>query len=357
MNSIKTESFLEKHLLEHIDAARSEYSTPEVVCYDHVKWKHLENPYGASLSVSLRKVSGELVGRSFLQQRKLCTKDGLCLKAATITDLVIVPKERSAASLIGMTRAAKTAEGFDLVAHTSNGTSDTIYRKLFKFPVACTLTAAVLPLRVGGLVARYIRSSYICSALDFIVAPWRWCVRGAAIITSVTSDVSFGMEPPKDLLAQILQEFSRHAGLHFERSLEFLNWRFSIGPISKCKIKWVYSSNECLGYIAVRKVTINGLDVLVVLDSVLRRSIGSLESMSLKLLCAREAVLENCDAVFCLANMNNVNLAWWGNFPYFRIPDNFLPHSTPIFVHTRNECISFDDQERFFLTLADLDYF
>lgn len=357
MSKITIEQLTDEDLSNHIEVGASEYSTPEVINRNHVRWKHLENPSGVSVCVSLRNNLSELVGHSFLQRRQLCLSGGKSLRAAIITDLVIVPRERNAAALIGMTRAAKGADGFDFVLHTSNNISDTIYRRLFKFPVVCSLTAAGLPLRVCNAMSRYVHSRFICAVVDFLVTPWRWGVRGSASFASLVSAVSFAEEPEKDRVSKILQKFSEGAGLHFERSSEFLEWRFRAGPISKSDLLWIYSRQECLGYIATRKVSISGLDVLVILDSVLSRPMGTLESAAIKLLCAREGVLKNCDAVFCLANMSNNALGWWGKLPYFRIPDKFLPHPTPIFTHATNGLISVTDQERFFLTLADLDYF
>jgi len=357
LNCITTEKLTAQELVDHIAVGSSEYSSPEVVNPDHVAWKHLDNPYGPSVSVSLRKESGELVGHSFLQPRMFCIGHGQVVSGATITDLVIVPAERIAAALIGMTRMAKSVECFDVVLHTSNHVSDVIYRKLFKFPVACTLVASALPLRVANALAAHVPIGWLRDGLDILVAPWRWLVKGAAALSGTVGRISFGVEPAASVADEIFEDFKGHAGPHFERNTAFLDWRFREGPVFKGQLLWVWCRRQCLGYIAVRKVSINGFDVLVVLDSVLRRPLNKLESVSVQLLCAREAVQAHCDAVFCLANQGNDALRWWSEAPFIRIPDSYLPHPTPIFVHTKGRSVGKVFGAGVFLTLADLDYF
>lgn len=357
MGRIATEDITFEDIADHIEVGSSVYSSPEVVDPTHVIWKHLDNPFGASISVSLRNEAGRLVGHSFLQPRRFCTSGGKAVAAATITDLVIVPSERNAAALIGMTKMAKGEKRFDVVLHTSNQISDVIYRKLFKFPVAFSLVASVLPLRIERALSTHISADWLRECLDLLVAPWRWMVKGAAVLAGAVGGVSFGVEPTPDVIDVIHKEFKAHVGSHFERSEAYLEWRFRKGPIFRGQLLWVWSAGECLGYVAVRKVSIKGVDVLVILDSVLRRPVGILESIAIKLLCASEAVRARCDLVFCLANRENVALRWWSQPPFIRVRDKYLPHPTPIFVHAKGCVDASDIQSNMFLTLADLDYF
>lgn len=357
MNLIQVEIFDEKKLSEHISVGESVYSSPEVVSSEHFRWKHLRNPYGPSMSVSLRNVSEELVGRSFIQPRAFWVTSSAPCRGATITDLVIMPAARNAASLISMTRAIKSPDGIDIVVHTSNDISDLIYRKLFKFPTAFTLVATGLPIRVSNFLKHYSINSILIKVAELLVSPYRWMLLASAHAMGVISDVKFAAEPSENVISKIFDEYRHHAGAHFERSRCFLKWRFSEGPLFNGKIEWVWSQGVCLGYLVFKQVTLGGLVVFVLMDVVLRRRLTLKEAIALKLLAVRLAIDGPFDAVFTLVNTENSALKWLKGFPFFHIPDRHLPHPTPIFIHATNEHKSLEKQSDLFFTLADLDYF
>lgn len=357
MNAIQIDIFDQSKLSEHISVGASVYSSPEVINSEHFLWKHLRNPYGPSMSVSLRNASEDLVGRSFIQRRIFWVTPSTSCRGATITDLVIMPAERNAASLINMTRAIKSPDGIDVVVHTSNDSSDLIYRKLFKFPIVFTLTATGLPLRVFNILKPYFTNPGLIKVAELLVSPWRWVLRVSALVMGAVSGVKFAAEPSNSVMSEIFEEYRQHAGAHFERSQRFLNWRFSEGPLFNGKVEWVWSQGECVGYLAFKQVTLGGLVVFVILDAVLRRRLTLKEAIALKFLAARLAIESSCDAVFTLVNIENSALKWLKGFPFFHIPDRHLPHPTPIFIHASNEHRSLEKQADLFFTLADLDYF
>jgi hypothetical protein len=357
MNSIGFDLFNINKLSEHIAVGASVYSSPEVINSEHFLWKHLRNPYGQSMSVSLRNSNEELVGRSFIQPRTFWVTPSISCRGATITDLVIMHAERNAASLISMTRAIKSPDSIDVVVHTSNDSSDLIYRKLFKFPIAFTLAATGLPLRVSNILKPNLAKSKLLKAIELFVSPWRSLLLASAHVMEAVSDVKFAAEPSDIVMSEIFEEYRHHAGTHFERSQRFLKWRFSEGPLFNGKVEWVWSQGECLGYLAFKQVTLGGLVVFVIMDAVLRRRLTLKEAIAIKFLAARLAIKGSCDAVFTLANTENSALKLLKGFPFFHIPDRYLPHPTPIFIHASNEHRSLENQADVFFTLADLDYF
>lgn len=357
MNAIRVNFFDEKKLAEHIAVGASVYSSAEVIDPNHFIWKHLQNPYGLSMSVSLRNPSEELVGRSFIQPRTFWVTPSKSCRGATITDLVIMPAERNAASLISMTRAIKSPDGIDVVVHTSNDSSDLIYRKLFKFPIAFTLAATGLPLRVSNVLKPHLANPTLRKSVELLVSPWRWLLRASAHVMGGVSNIKFAEEPSESVKSEIFEEYRHHAGAHFERSENFLKWRFSKGPLFNGEIKWVWSQGDCLGYLAFKQVTLSGLVVFVIMDMVLRRRPTKKEAIAIKFLVVSLALDASCDAVFSLANIKCYALRWLKGFPFFGIPDSHLPHPTPIFIHASNEYGSLEKQADLFFTLADLDYF
>jgi len=357
MNSIWFDLFNQSRLSEHVAVGASVYSSPEVIDPDHLLWKHLQNPYGSSTSVSLRNEIAELVGRSFIQPRTFWVASSISCRGATVTDLVIMPAERNAASLIAMTRAIKSPDGIDVVVHTSNDSSDLIYRKLFKFPIAFTLAATGLPLRVSNIFRPHFSNPAPIKVVELLVTPWRWLLSASALVMGAVSGVKFAAEPSERVMSEIFEEYRQHAGAHFERSSRFLKWRFSEGPLFNGKVEWVWRQGECVGYLAFKRVTLGGLVLFVIVDAVLRRRLAVKEAIALKFLAARWAIESSCDAVFTLANLESPALKWLKGFPFFHIPDRHLPHPTPIFIHASNEHRSLEKQANVFFTLADLDYF
>lgn len=357
MNLISIEIFGKESIGEQVAVGASVYSSPEVLNQEHLSWKHLKNPYGPSMSVSLRNEFDALVGRSFIQPRTFWVNSAISCRGATITDLVVKPTERNASTLIGMTRAIKSPEGFDLVIHTSNDVSDVIYRKLFKFPIAFTLAAVGLPIRVSNILKPHLKNDSLRKVMELLVSPWRWALRTSAVLMGVISGVSLGAEPTNSAMSELFQEFRQHAGSHFERSERFLNWRFSEGPLFNGRIEWVWVNGQCLGYLAFKQVDLGGLKVLVIMDAVLRRQLTPIEAIALKFISTGLAVAGSCDAIFSLANTANSALKWLAGFPFAQIPDRHLPHSTPIFIHGSNEYRSLEKRADLFFTLADLDYF
>jgi hypothetical protein len=357
VNLISFDAFDIESISEHVAVGASVYSSPEVINQEHLSWKHLKNPHGPSTSVSLRNEFGALVGRSFIQPRTFWITSGVSCRGATITDLVVKPTERNASTLIGMTRAIKAPEGFDVVVHTSNDVSDLIYRKLFKFPIAFTMVATGLPIRISNILKPHFNNQSLIKVMELLVSPWRWALRASAVLMGAISGVSLRAEPTDSAMSELFQEFRQHAGSHFERSQRFLNWRFSEGPLFNGRIEWVWSHGQCLGYLAFKQVNLGGLEVLVIMDSVLRRQLTPTEAIALKFISARLAVVGSCDAIFSLANTENSALKWLGGVPFVHIPDRHLPHPTPIFVHASNEYRSLEKRADLFFTLADLDYF
>jgi len=357
MNKIRLEALRADGLDEQVAVGAAVYSTPEVTDREHLRWKHLGNPAGVSTSISARNAQGELVGRSFLQPRRVSLGVLDSCAGATVTDLVVKPEERNAATMISMTRAVRAPEGIDVVFHTSNEVSDIFYRKLFKFPVAFSLQAAGLPIGIAGAIRRFVPSRVLGSLGNFLASPWRLLVGAAAGACARGTRLAFGPAPEAGCRAAVFRRFRAYAGPHLERDDSFVEWRFSKGTLFRGDVKWLWKKEECLGYLAFKPVELGGLKIMVIMDSVLSRPLSAGESVHLKLMAARVAADDGCDAVFTIANLQNPALKWMSGFPFVGIPDRYLPHPTPIFVHAAEGKRGALERPDLFFSLADLDYF
>jgi hypothetical protein len=357
MNSIKLENFNYDGLQEQISVAKSVYSSLEVVDPAHIRWKHLTSPYGKSTCITLRNDKGILLGRSFLQPRKFWVKKDISYHGAMVTDLVIDPQARNASALIDMTRAFKSPTGIKLVVHTSNEVSDPIYRNLFKFPVACTLTALGLPLYFAKVLRPYLKNLRVLNVLDYLLTPWRWGLLGFSSAFELASGVGFIARPQESEMLEVFNGFKEISESHFERSLAFHRWRFGEGPIFNGEIKWIKSKGICIGCVVFKQVEFGELSTCVLLDIVMRRNLTRTEKIAIKLLVVKYAIRLTSDVLFTLANTDNPALKWLNGFPFIVIPDKLLPHPTPIFIHSSEEIYPSPNHKNIYLTLADLDYF
>jgi hypothetical protein len=358
MSSISIEQLSIDHATEHLELASLVYDTPQVVDKSHFIWKHCASPYGASLCVALRSDDTKLVGRMLLQPR-LFLVDGLSvLKGATITDLVIDPKHRSAAHFIGMVKAAKSPAGLSVVIHTSNEVSEPLYRQLFKFKSGVELQALGLPVSIFRFLNRHISNSYLRRGLDILtMAPIRFGLHAWAKIQTLLTKMRLGERPSDTELDVILNEFRSVAGPHFERTSEFIKWRISDSPLFPIHIEWLWQGNECLGYLAWQRIEKRELQVFAIVDLVTRRPLNTAQAMAAKLLAIRLCIAKEMDAVFTLINAKNSMLAGLASFPFLSIPDSQLPHPSPIYFHADAKDFPLDQRGSTFMSLADLDFF
>lgn len=358
MSPISIEQLQMASTQEHLSLGASVYALPEVIDPDHFKWKHFDSPYGPSLSISLRNKDGQLIGRSLVQPRIFIGEGGDKLRGGIITDFVISPKYRNPSAMIGMTIRMKSLPGYDLIAHTSNEKSELIYRDLFKFPVAFKLTAFGVPINITNLLKSRINLSWLIPIVAFPVNVFLkiFFKLGSFIFINLFK-IRFDSSPNDEDAEAILINFKKHAGVHFERKVPFLKWRFTSAPLFRGPVKWLWRNNQCLGYVAFRSVSIGGISFLVIMDPVFLRPLAPFESIALKFLCANLGYFLGSDIVFTMLNIANNALKTLKGFPFAPIPDRYLPHSTPLYIHKKENNLDANGLSTTFFTLADLDYF
>jgi hypothetical protein len=358
VNKISTETMSADRVDEHLALAALVYDTPQVLDSPHFTWKHCASPYGASLCVALRTDDTRLAGRMLLQPRRFFTARDSALDGATITDLVIDPKHRSAAQLISMVKAAKAPAGISLVIHTSNEVSDPLYRQLFKFKSEVELQALGIPVSVKRFLQRYTSAALVLGWIDLVtMGPVRLTLGAWAGIQSLRTGMRLGARPDDAELESILGEFRANAGPHFERTPAFLKWRFDDGPLFTIHIEWLWQGQECLGYMAWQRIDKRGLQILAIADLVTRRPLSASQARAVKLMAIRLCIRHKLDAVFTLANTKNPIIAGLSGFPFLRIPDSQLPHPSPMYFHADPNNFPLERRALTYLSLADLDFF
>lgn len=340
----------------HIALSRTAYSDPRTVDPAHLHWKFVDCPDKPCLATSFH-ADGTLIGRSMRMDRPfVLSPSELIPKAGTISDLLLDPNFRRPDMMIRLVRAGSDLTEMDLILHGSNEYSLPIYEKLFKYPVVFRLTARGFPLRAS----RPLRKLFGVNLpwVDLMTTLWRGLFGGAASLIGRLSGITLeqGDISPAEF-AQIYKSFETWVGPHFRRTAAFARWRFKDGPLFNARLMRVIRQGKLIGYVAIRDVDFEGLNLSVVIDIALADRLTSFQRTGLALAIAA-AGGDKADAVVALANFDNDFIKKTLGFPFVRLPDALLPHANPIFALVKS-----DRSRRLtmlgvtYMTLADLDYF
>lgn len=358
MANIRT--FTEAGIPEHQSVAEKTYDTPEVLDPKHIRWKHLNNPFGPSDAIEIRNDSDdmELIGRAFLVRRNFVRGDGTTLAGATVTDLVVRPEHRSAMRLVDLVKSVKAFSNSKFVIHSSNEISDVFYRNMFKFPVHFSLSSAGCPMRVLRLLLNRNVPKVLSVLADGLFSPVRWASKTLKAIMNAVTGLHLGEMPSGNELAAIHAAHHARTGPQFQRDELFVDWRYRTGPVSKSNLYGLYHrSRGCIGYIAVRQATVDGLSFIILMDLVTNECLTGAALVWLKATLLQLTIQADADVAFVMYNGNHPEQSELGNFPFMRIPDSVLPHPTPIFSHRHESVDAIEGIEKIYFTLTDLDYF
>ena len=346
--------FSPAHTASHMRLARKVYEGPATTDPEHWEWKHSRSPFGPSEVSSLLE-SDELVGRTVSSIRPF-RLGGMVLRGKTIMDFVIDPAVRRADHAVRLIRCGSQMDDCDLILHGSNEMSDILYRKLFRYPIVGAMTSSAFPLRIRGLLGKFLQRG--SATIDRLIAPWRWLWRFGGFTAQTLLHVSLeeGL-PADDEVEAMLDRFRSGVGPHFERTRDFIRWRFETGPLFNARILSIRTRGRFRGYVAVRRVIVDGFEFEVIIDFAHDLELGALERLAIRMMLIARTAQTSADALFVIANFANDATRKMLGAPLMPIPDRFLKHPTPIFAHIRE-----DRENRLkalggtFMTLADIDY-
>jgi hypothetical protein len=150
MGQIIIEVFAEVHLKEFLSLSKMEYGLSASTNAEHIRWKHMDSPFGSSFCVNLYD-NGKVVGRALAQPRPLRTSTKV-VNVAYVMDMLIDRKHRTTPSnFIQIAKETGNLKNVDLVFHTSNDRTYPLYKKLLRFPNPFALKAYGLPVRFAGV--------------------------------------------------------------------------------------------------------------------------------------------------------------------------------------------------------------
>ena len=356
MAQISVKEFAETDLDGFLEMSQLEYGVTVSSNPNHIRWKHLDSQFGASLYVNLAE-TGRVVGRALIHPRTLCTAEKV-IKLGQVMDLLIDKEYRSTPiNFLNITKACGNLENVDSVFHTSNERSYPLYSKLLKFANPFSLRAYGFPVRFAGLFASII--GHRIEVIDWFTAPLRWLLVITAYAVNSVSRLDISQKSMNDDELEVLcTKCLRQSGPHLARSNAFLKWRFINAPLWPGSVYRIDKKGQFLGYVVTRNVGLGDLNHLVLMDFMLDPDTPLIAQIALRLWLIRKAIKSKADVLFTMVNPFSTIARQCVGFPLLNIPDKFLPHATPIFMRSRtDESKQLETDQSIHLTLADLDYF
>jgi hypothetical protein len=349
--------FSENKVLDFINLSKIEYGMMKSVTdTDHVRCKHLKAPYGISTAINLEH-AGKVVGRAMVQPR-LTYLYGQKISTAFITDVLIHPDfRRPASNFISLMTSVKEIQGFPLVFHTSNNTTEKIYKDLLRFKCLFSLSGFGFLLNLRKIACQVLKIE--SPLFDFFSIPYKFLVLALSKTANIFFDYKLTKEKPEDSLLDkfILKEAIKN---HCEmiRDSKFLKWRFIQSTVWQAQILYLYKDSKLFGYVVLQNVELEGIQFTVVMDFAISKEVNAFQLLCLRFSIIQMALDHDSDAIFTLLNPLSSSSKRFVGFPWIKIPERYLPHKTPIFIHIKDPAIvNLENQTGFHITLADLDYF
>ena len=350
------DSFTEEDLNDFVELSQTEYESSATVDVGHVRWKHLDSPFGVSTYIRL-VANDKTVGRALLQPRTIDTKSGR-FTTACVTDVLIDSGYRSPpTNFLNLTNASGTITKFSSVFHTANERTEPFYRKLFRLPNPFSLHGYGFPTRVAGLFFKI--TGYRINTLDWVFFPLRCLISFAAMVMIGATKIEISKRLPDDkMLSALSLKLLHDSGPILTRTKSFLKWRLIDAPLWANNVYCIERRGRFLGYIATRKLELNDLNHLVVIDFLLDTEMTLFDRLALRLWLIQQAVQADVDTLFTMINPVSKAARTCVGFPWMRIPDKFLPHGTPIFFRASGiDAREIESDRMTHMTLADIDYF
>ena len=290
--------------------------------------------------------------------RTFITNDNQLVRGATISDLVIRHESRNAGRLISIVKATTQVKGYDLVLHSSNEVSDIFYRKMFKFPVRFSLASAGLPVRLKSYMLKAGKGALLAQIADFVLLPARLAMPLTRWVSGMATGLKFGDAPGRSDMDAIHKAHHARTGPQFQRSADYVEWRYLSGPISRSDLIGIYQKGgTILGYAALRRVDLDRIKFCILMDLITKRPLSSAELVALKFGIIDKTRETGDDIAFTMFNPEHAELSKLSGFPFIDVPDSALPHPTPVFLHQDDNVLDDADAKSLFFMVGDLDYF
>ena len=352
------DEFKETDIKSYIELSKTVYGdNPTVTDKNHIKWKFCDIPGSKTTIVKLMNNNSEIVGRALLQPRTIQIKDQFA-KSAFITDTIVHPDfRRPMTNFINLINTAVKTKKFDLIFHTSNENTNAIYHKLLHYNCPLHLGGYGFPISISGILNKIFKKKSII--FKFINFPYKIILFALSTFPNLFSKIELSLiQPDSETVDTRCYNNAKNSDPEMLRDSKFLKWRFLNTSFWNAQIFHVYKKKTYLGYIVLRNIQLEGLSFSIIMDFSLSDKLSKLDLMFVKSSLIRKSLSNKSDFLFTMLNPNSKSSKKILGFPFIRIPEKYLPHETPIFVHVNNDKFSnIGKDDNLHITLGDLDYF
>ena len=245
---------------------------------------------------------------------------------------------------------------FDFILHTSNEVTEGIYKKILKIKNPFSLTGYGVPVDLYAISKKYSR--YLAMFAKLANKPYQLSLIFLCKTLKIIVELEIiDKEPSAEEFDALCENNASHYGPEIKRNKENLKWRFSDSPLWGAQILYIYKHSRFVGYIVIRHLKINGLKFTVIMDYSISPDLSLIEVMFIRTFIVEKSIKKGDCSVFTLLNSQAKSTKKNMGFPFISVPDKFLPHRTPFFIHANKNSGELRTYSNFNITLSDLDYF
>ncbi len=354
---ITSNQFIQDDISDFIKLSKVEYGDLDTVTnQSHIDWKHLNTPFGSSIAVNLKN-NDDIVGRIILQPRTFYI-NGKERPVAFVTDALVHPDyRRPVSNFLTLITSIKNFKEFAVIFHTSNKRTKNIYSKVLKFSCPFFLKGYGIPVQLTKLLPKEHKIINLC--LKIINVPYQLVLVMFLNFFKLFTTIRISSDSPNEVIFdQFCADENIKNNFLTTRNYKILKWRFKDTPLWKADILHLYQNKKYCGYVVLRQIELDDINFSVVMDFVVSSKLSKLQFWCLRCLLIGKAISNKSDIIFTLLNPKSNSSRKFLGFPFVRVPDRFLPHTTPIFVHAIDpELIAMEKEQGLHITLSDLDYF
>lgn len=334
--------------------SRKYYQNRETIDLEFLRWKFRVGTPAASQLVTFSKKK-DVVGRVVLSARQVAVNRNNFI-LTQVSDLLIDPNLRDPSCLLGLV-SNYGALNSDFIMHTSNSSSDDIYKKLFKFPIAFMMKSYVVPITVSSLAAKFFELDFLARLLipiDWMYQNFLVFVLRAVAMIGLKSHTTVGlMRVEKDQFYEFFHTVNPSQILRHEA---FLKWRYQETPNAYEQVIVEYENGWALQAIFC-VTTVEKKRVLVLMEVFANSRISLLMRCNLMKELMSLAIKRKVDLIYTIINPSNQYQNTVVGFPFLPVPDSVLPHSTPIYFRCDASSVDITSVSSIYFSAGDLDYF
>lgn len=357
--NIRTISATEVNVEEFLKLSISQ-KLPDRVCNaDHVKWKHLQSPFGASTAIDLVEKE-EVFGRLWVTYRHWKLNNEF-LQMGHPQDLLVDTRKRALNDVVGLIECAfsRSLSESGMMYHGANPNSEGLYKRIFRSRPNFHLQASVFPvsplLLVSNLVTK--RGGNSPSIFDIgyrkILRAINWMFRGTRLLRD--------LESINDL-ENIFRRFNESEVFGAVRSKEYFDWRFSQDTTTPYVVKCICIRDQIVGYVVWSDTSAYGFRARVLIDVVWIEKKSLINRFRLWISIA-DYSNKNIDLIVFISNQNNSALRKVSSIPMLIVPKKLMPQAIPIYLRLdqsragSNPLFIENQFRKSYFTLSDLDFF